>query len=368
MQMKTALLTSVLVTCGAAVAVADETSPVQNRTIAYVITKDHWAVQTTEEAKECPDGRNLGPREQYDVLFPKDGAERSVEETELMLEAQVWFPDLETDRFDYKQPVGKIVDGVNLDGKADANDYDSPDGEKGIDNQFYRAVGCTDAFRPGNALYDLHIHYYRFYNHTRMAIELTEVDSLVNDDDVVVNVYRGIDSMLTDSSGNEYLPYGTIRVDPRWGKEYRQEMRGKIVDGVLTTAPAEVKFPHQYYFDFFGIIRLRDAQLKLSLQPENARGVWGGYIDIESFYRATNGAMGTHSVAYGRMAMPSFYKAMYRLADAFPDPKTGKNTAISGAKALTLSQVFLIHPDKEVASEQLDQRAAAPVGEAARRR
>ncbi|HYS45012.1 MAG TPA: hypothetical protein VEM35_01160, partial [Rhizomicrobium sp.] len=36
----------------------------------------------------------------------------------------------------------RIGDGFNLDGKVKANDFVSPDGEKGIDNNLYRAWGC----------------------------------------------------------------------------------------------------------------------------------------------------------------------------------------------------------------------------------
>ena len=36
---------------------------------------------------------------------------------------------------------------------------------------------------------------------------------------------------------------------------------------------------------------------------------------------------------------------MRRLADGYPDPKTGQNTAISSAVIIKLSQVFTQHPD-----------------------
>ena len=52
--------------------------------------------------------------------------------------------------------TGRIADGFNLDGKIGANDFVSPDGEKGIDNALYRAWGCDAPWRGnGNATLDL---------------------------------------------------------------------------------------------------------------------------------------------------------------------------------------------------------------------
>jgi len=46
------------------------------------------------------------------------------------------------------------------------------------------------------------------------------------------------------------------------------------------------------------------------------------------------------------------YRALNRLADAYPDPETGKNTAISTALDVKFTQVFILHPAQEVASEE----------------
>src|ERR1041384_2409263 len=44
----------------------------------------------------------------------------------------------------------RIGEGFNLDGKIKPNDFVSPDGEKGIDNQLYRAWGCDAPWRGEN--------------------------------------------------------------------------------------------------------------------------------------------------------------------------------------------------------------------------
>ena len=57
----------------------------------------------------------------------------------------------------------------------------------------------------------------------------------------------------------------------------------------------------------------------------------GGYADIEMWYNQTMRSESTHHQSYGALSPPSLYKAFLRLADGYPDPKTGKNTAISSA-------------------------------------
>jgi len=335
------------------------TVDLKQRRIGYVLTNQYWTVQTSKDGKaECPQGVNLGPREQYEKIFPL-GSKRKLVDADLKREADIWLPDLTPDPFPWKEALGTVANGVNLDGKVDANDYISNEGEKGIDNELHRAVACVDAFRPGNGIYDLYNHYMQQEEYARVLIELTDVDSLINDDDVTVNVYRGLDPMLTDGSGNSQLPYGSGRIDKRWGKQFRATLHGKITDGLLTTLPGDVDLPQNYTFDDYAYIRLLGSQLKLKVLPERAEGVWGGYIDIEAFYRGMNVSLSTHSISYGRMAAASIYKALYARADGYPDPKTGRNTAISGAKDVKFKQIFIQHDEKPVASTDKVEKLAS---------
>ena len=43
--------------------------------------------------------------------------------------------------------AGRIAEGFNLDGNAKTGGFTSPSGEKGIDNAFYRALGCIGSYR-----------------------------------------------------------------------------------------------------------------------------------------------------------------------------------------------------------------------------
>jgi hypothetical protein len=181
-------------------------------------------------------------------------------------------------------------------------------------------------------------------------IELTNVDSLVNDGDVDVTLYRGRDQLLTDATGNDFVPGGTQHIDLRWGKKFIRHTKGKIENGVLTTEPVDVILPATAAFDDTTIQSIRGMRLKLKVTPDHAEGLMAGYTDIATFYRQLNESWSTHHQSYGQESAPSLYRALHRLADAYPDPKTGGNTAISSAMQVKFSQVFIQHPEKEVAS------------------
>src|SRR5690606_4834703 len=139
-----------LVGTSAAAQEAPQILGLKDRTIGFALASTRWGVHETPNGKEeCPKGFNMGPRDQFKALYPEGG---SVEGTQLAYESAVRFPEQLEDRFPFHEVSGKVGIGLNLDGKVDDNDFVSPDGEKGIDNAFYRALGCIRMFR-GEASY-----------------------------------------------------------------------------------------------------------------------------------------------------------------------------------------------------------------------
>lgn len=337
---------------------AADVSPLRDHSIGYVLTNYFFAMQTTEQKSECPDGLNDGPITQFNMLFPKDGKKRSVVDTELRREAEVWFPSLAPEPFKFKEPVSKVAPGMNLDGKVGPNDFASPDGEAGIDNQFYRVIGCIADYRPGGSMRGFHNIYLRDRAYTRLLVELTDVDSLADDNDVTVTTYRGLDPLPTDATGNEILANGTQRIDTR-GKVFYKRFHGKIANGVLMTEPTDLNIPIIMAHDARAFITVRDSRLKLNLTSSDAKGMWGGYFDIDSFYSAINITYATSHQNYGAQSAPSVYRALNRLADAHPDPQTGKNTAISAAMDVAFKQTFIQHPNKTTSSKTSDLQVTA---------
>lgn len=318
-------------------------SALRDRAIGYVMTDLFWSVYQTSDAKqECPRGFNDGPREQFEQLYPyHEGL--TVEETQLKQEIETWHPSTEPDGFEFLEVEGEISWGLNLDGEVGPNDFVHPDGSPGIDNEVYRAVGCVIGFRgPDGVEFIFQNKAIVDERYNRMMVELTEVDDLENDDSVTVTVYRGMDRLLTDATGSRVMPGGTQRVDRRWGQNLIRQVEARIVDSVLITEPiGDLIIPWQN-LSVPSIQLFRDARFELDLSAEGATGLLAGYADVDTWYYQLIRNDSTHHLSNGQISGISLYKALRRLADAYPDPETGENTAISTALDIKMKQVFIV--------------------------
>lgn len=334
---------------------ADGIDPrIKDRRIGYAMTRRAWAVHRTPGMKdECPSGLNDGPREQFAVLFPEGKKKWTLEESQLAREGEIYFPTRSEDNFVFKEAQGRIAPGLNLDGKVDANDFTNTDGVKGVDNQLFRALGCLGGWN-GDGIPFINFQdttYLRRHISNRFMFEITEVDDLVNDPEVIVTTYRGLDPLLSDATGEGFIPGGTQRVDARFGKIYQARLKGKIVDGVLITEPGDGLIPNSIAFDTSGHNIVRGMQFHLKLTPERASGIIGGYADVYSWMLQFKTSWGTHHAAYGQVASQSLARAMYRLADGYPD-ESGQNTALSAALDGDYIQVYIQHPPQPVAANE----------------
>jgi len=318
-------------------------SALRDRAIGYVMTDLFWSVYQTSDAKqECPRGFNDGPREQFEQLYPyHEGL--TVEETQLKQEIETWHPSTEPDGFEFLEVEGEFSWGLNLDGEVGPNDFVHPDGSPGIDNEVYRAVGCVIGFRgPDGVEFIFQNKAIVDERYNRMMVELTEVDNLENDDSVTVTVYRGMDRLLTDATGSRVMPGGTQRVDRRWGQNLIRQVEARIVDSVLITEPiGDLIIPWQN-LSVPSIQLFRDARFELDLSAEGATGLLAGYADVDTWYYQLIRNDSTHHLSNGQISGISLYKALRRLADAYPDPETGENTAISTALDIKMKQVFIV--------------------------
>lgn len=361
-----------LLLCSASIAQEKAVPP--NGTIGFALTDLFWSVYQTPNAKEeCPQGFNDGPREQYDILYP-DPAKRTVVNTRLAREIETWHPTAEDEDFVFHSASGPYSYGLNLDGKVDENDYQHPNGEKGIDNQVYRAVGCIIGFRGPDGVE------YIFQNkaitdavYNRTMFELTDVDDMQNDDHVVMTVYRGMDKLLTDATGDNVIAGGSQRIDTRWGRRLIQQTTGKIVDGVLKTEPLDEMLIPWMNLGVPTFQLIRDMRVEFKLTPTGATGLIAGYADVDTYYKQLIRNDSTHHLSNGQISGVSLYKALRRFADAYPDKNTGANTAISTSLDAKLTQVYIVHPDGEAAKAALLEEikdgslSASATGEEARK-
>lgn len=331
----------------------DGTAPA-SRKIAYVSTDLHWSVYQTPDAKaECPNGFNeYGPREAFAKLYPRGGTEA---DTHLVRESLKFFPADTKDKFPYVEAQGPIAIGLNLDGKVGPRDFTSPSGEKGIDNELYRVIGCSRQYRgPEGQLQLFGNRMLRQMPYNRSIIEITELDSLKNDEHVVVTTYRGLDPLMTDATGENIMPGGTQRLDTRFGKRFVQQLEGKIVDGVLITEPKDIVWPWAIFPGTFSEYKMLGARLRLNLTDKKADGLMGGYADVERFYKTVIN-WSTHHLAYGQLDPSGFHRKLLERADGYPG-ESGKNTAISSSIRLQMVQVF-VEPGEQAVAQNNKQDA-----------
>ncbi len=334
---------------------ADATAP-SGGTIAYVITNMWWALQATPEATECPQGMNDGNREQFKKLFPDTGTPRTLVDTQLRREIDGFHPTTAPDLFPFSEGQGPVAPGLDLDGVSGPEDFRSPDGLAGIDNQMQRAIGCIANYRgPDGPLRFFEDEMVLRENYNRLIVELSGVDSLLDDPEVSVRISRGRDKVLVDAGGLKALSGGTQRMDLRWGANYLREMKGRIAGGVLQTESVDLLYPWNVFY-FPSDQYMFDARFRLALTPTGAKGLIGGYVDIETWYLHMLKNWSTHHQSYGRSSAPSIYKAMRRLADAKPDPQTRANRAISGALEVNFTEVRMIPPDPAEYADALARR------------
>ena len=322
----------------------------KNGTIGFALVGARWAVHQTPDGKvECPEGFNEGPREQFKALYPNGG---TVDGTQLERESASRYPMDKDDKFPYREVKGTTAIGLNLDGKADTADFVSTEGEKGIDNELYRAIGCTRLFRaPDGTFAHFTNMWVREFNFNRILFEISDVDSLENDSDVTVSMYRGRDKLITDATGANIIAGGSNRVDERFGKRFMSRTKGKIENGVLITQPVDINYPWTVFIGRPGHYEIKGARLKVAISPtgDTAEGLLGGYADVEAWYQQLVRSWSTHHSSYGGLSQPTLYRVLHRLADGYPDEK-GANTAISSSIAIKMVQTFIEHPDARLAS------------------
>jgi hypothetical protein len=243
---------------------------------------------------------------------------------------------------------GKIAQGMNLDGDAGDGsgnpngcahmNFTGPSGEGGVDNQIWRAMGCWGTWRglDGNGGEIVHGARARFDGgQDAQVILLRGVDSLVQDDDVEVIYANTDDAPVVDAQGKftRHASF-TVAKDPA----YRNVLRGRILNGVLTTEPANVLLRQRWGQGTPRDIRglrtaydFRHARLRMTFQPDGSlKGLVAAY---QPFWNIIQSASlgGVGAATTGGIDCAGQYAALKAMADGDRDPATGQCTTISGA-------------------------------------
>jgi hypothetical protein len=252
----------------------------------------------------------------------------------------------------YRGVQGKISYGMNLDGTTDGRStatscthpkFIGANGESGVDNQLYRAIGCTKYRSP---VPQLHPHIYS----DPFLIELSGVDDSRNDDHVDVRIYSPQDAAIEGSDGNP-LAHQTISAtsNARW----RAATTGRIVNGQLTTDAIPAMYLH-WVLPTWGALgetetEFHDVRFRISMEADGTiKGLMASYRPIDNIFTRGRCCKGTASTANNDCA--SEHKTLVMMADGYPDSATGQCTMISSAANFSGIPVFIARAHDGVSS------------------
>jgi hypothetical protein len=383
-----------------------QTNVFQNGQAGFIVS--HIAFALSKDAGEtgaCPDGmtkgygNSSGFNDIGDVFVSKPDLQRQEGEVEDKYVRRVFTqamgdpnvknlclnPELGKPDPKFRTVTGKNVaaDGIDLDGQdSRANgkpapgtcahdDFRGMNGERGVDNQFFRVVGCSKSYQSTGQSNTYEIGMY--VGEWGILLTLKGVDDLQNAKNVEVGFYASADPIQL-SPTREALPNATYAMDqdPR----FRATAHGRIVNGVLTTDPVDVRF--RYVVNSIHLERpLRDARLRMTFTPDGGlEGILAGYTSVEDLYdfqygfRNGKDAKGDLSPlqlrtisSIGQAAVLEHtcngaYYALKQLADGHRDPKTGQCTSISTQYRIKVIPAFVVDTVTHSVNDALDRAGA----------
>jgi hypothetical protein len=382
----------------AASAADSPSNPFQNGEAGFIVSKIAYAL--SKDAKDtgaCPDGMTQGNIEIYSESAEgkkhegesdQDYSHRVIQGFQtlstapngqnLCMNPEAGGPDPH-----YKVVTGKNIpaDGIDLDGqdshiggKSAPNtcahdDFRGLNGERGVDNQFFRLVGCSKSYQSTGQSNTYEIAMYT--GEWAILITLKGVKDVRNSNDVEVGIYASADPIQL-SPTREALSNATYAIDqdPR----FRATTHGRIVNGVLTTDPVDVRF--HWVVNSIHLERpLKEARLRMTVTPEGGlEGILAGYTPVEELYDFAygfrNGKDGAGKPASLRLISGSAngqarvldhtcngaYFEMKRLADGDRDPKTGQCTSISTQYRIKAIPAFVVDVATHSGNEVLDKQ------------
>lgn len=343
------------VLAGTALLTAPASAAPAGGTIGLVVTDIRYALYETPDAKEeCPDGLQVGEVVQFKAMpglqehmarFGGTAHNRgpngeTANFVPLAVTDPIPFHELNTTK-----GYGLNLDGTQ-DGKATAKTLrhdkftDPVTGEK-VDNQMARVLGCVMGWRKTGFMAEFYSTEVATQPPNRFLIEIGGVDDEKNDPAVTVTFYKGVDRVVKLPDGSGYVPGMSHRIDPR-ATDYMFRTTGRIVNGVLETAPLPLFRQTMRQIEIRTERRMRDARFRIALDGNNPSGYMAGYEPVETWWSVTGKGPGSDP---GRYSPAALYRAALKYADGYPDPATGQATAISVAYKIKAVRAMIVHPE-----------------------
>ena len=188
------------------------------------------------------------------------------------------------------QVTSRIGEGFNLDGKVKPNDFVSPEGEKGIDNQFYRAWGCDAPWRSanGNGTLVLRSNDKMLEGLYSIVVRISGNKDPMNDDDATLEIGYSPDQIMKDARGDVGADFSyRILKSGQYTK-----LKARVKDGVIETEQADIHMPQIAWF----YNQLRDANF------HSGRSGWSP--NPMALRRAWWAAIATSATCTPRMSLP----------------------------------------------------------------
>jgi hypothetical protein len=259
--------------------------------------------------------------------------------------------------------AGKVGEGLDLDGDK-ANGFTSPAGEKGIDNEFYRTLGCWKYFRgPVRQAINAQSRNDEMREGlwTVVMVLSGKGEDPMNDPSVKVGFYNSKDPMVKDGGGNVARRY-TFRIAP--DAKFEGILNAKTVNGEIVSTEAA---PEMWIRDpsYAREAQLLQAQVKLKMQPDGGlTGILAGYRPWRRFYQGMVEARGSVIEQLYWIELPGIYRALKRNADYSPSGPGGEKTHISYALRIEAIPAYVMTPDAktQVTSVESYKAVAPPPG------
>ena len=318
--------------------------------MGFIVTD--FAPSIYQAKEDCPQGLAGSVRENFlqTLVAPeRERLSRPENQAALVKGSEVWSfgpnntnicadPETFPDRATQLEYQGKVAIGLDLDGGQGScghSEFSGPKGERGIDNQAYRAMGCTRNYRGVDGKAGDIVRGARqalLSGEHSMVMIVRGIDSFDRDDDVEI-VFASTDDLPVVDSRQNFLSGASYSVgrNPAW----RNILHGRIVDGVLTSAPTDMRlrriFGHGGLRGQRGEYDLRGARLHLTFSPDGSiKGLLGAYqTPMNVILSTVTGGFGA-AVAAG-MDCAAQYNTLKKLADGGRDPATGQCTTVSAA-------------------------------------
>ena len=282
-------------TAVAIVALALCSSPAIAETRGYVISWFATATYNLNPQESCPNNRNGGRTEEYVrqlrlIGYSEEQAQAIMATTGGVLDSKYEkryvmlgrvngkpvnifdYPDSVPDisKFLIQTVTGKYAYGFDLGGNP-ANRFEDPDTHAKVDNQLWRAVGCSHSFDtvpPAQPYFEDLTWALMVDSAPGWSIQISG-DDLSKDGKVTVILDLLTQHLKRDASGN-VLSGATYVIDPR--PRSHNVLEGEIKNGVLTiTKPTNIYLEGE--MPFYSEIALRDTHMRMTSSPTER---WSG--------------------------------------------------------------------------------------------